>query len=224
MRSINTDLHRAHKGESPNGKGRAITHRLVVIAVLTASALALVAPSAFAIPNEGGSAGDGDGEYVPTGGSGGGSTAALSDADDEFTSSPTFKTCHGMSTKATLFRSLNKITAHTDIWSRCWFGGFTGKAVVILADANDRTINAMSTSYGVNGMFEASMGFGPSEQKDLVWDAYFPAGEVALAKGIRVSHSYDPNNRLAEILAEAVRIARSATELVAIVKNVAHEG
>jgi hypothetical protein len=190
--------------------------RLVVSLIVVALALAAFAvTSAHALPPEGGDY-NWDGEPTapaptPT------PTPTLSDTDDEHTTSPTFKSCHGMYTEATLFRSLNKMTAKTDIWSHCWLGGFTGKAVVILADANNRTINADQRSYGVNGMFEASIGFGPNEQHDLVWDKSFPAEEVQLAKGIYITHTYDPNNRLAEILAEAVRIAKPVAELVATI-------
>jgi hypothetical protein len=207
-----------------DSRGLRTMQLLVSLIVVALSFAAFAATSAHALPPETGDY-NWDGEpappvYSPTP-TPTPTPAPPSDSDNERTSAPTFKSCHGMYTEATLFRSLNKVTAKTDILSHCWIGGFTGKAVVLLVDAQGRTINADQRSYGVNGMFETSIGFGPNERHDQVWDKYFPAEEVALAKGVYISHSHDPNNRLAEILEEAVRIGKPAAELIVMIAALA---
>jgi hypothetical protein len=135
---------------------------------------------------------------------------------------PGFKTSHGMSTRATLFTGVAKVTGTTQIWSHAWFGGFTGTVMVLLADRDGEllTYAAPGDSWGVNGLFEAVVG-SPSDRTEH-WQADVrDASWIPLTSQIAIVHSHAPRNRLFDILNEGVNKARTAAEVVALIAAIA---
>ena len=134
-----------------------------------------------------------------------------------------FKTCHGMSTDATLDTDTAVVTATTRIWSHCWFGGFTGRSVVLLVNSEGQMVgftNGAISTFGVNGLFEASLGFGPSDRTEFWADVPTPTG-VPRTASIRIVHTHAPQNRLIDVLNAGVAIASPVTHIVTMIKSLA---
>jgi hypothetical protein len=134
--------------------------------------------------------------------------------------SPPFRDCHHMNTRATLQPGLNPpvVIATTRIWSECFFGGFTGTAGVIIADANGGTLDAIDAgvSWGVNGVFEST--FDSPNDRTVSWEAPVNRPErLGLAASIIVVHTWAPRNRLVDILNKAVATGQKVAEVVALI-------
>ena len=117
----------SRKATSPYGRGRAITKRLVGIAVIAASALALLAPSSFALPPEGGSGGDG--EPTPIGGTS--ACTATNSGPFTLTGLEVHESKGRLDTgKCVKAGQTVAITANpqAQIWSGVWFAGLNGPA------------------------------------------------------------------------------------------------
>lgn len=123
-----------------------------------------------------------------------------------------FKGCHGMSTGATLFRSLQppRVVATTNIWSHCWIGGFTGTVAVLVGDDAQNTLAAVTPneSWAVQGLFEAFCCGGFSDRA-ITWTAEVDPGVIDAARTLEIVHTPAPRNRLVEILQQAVTLALS---------------
>jgi hypothetical protein len=136
-----------------------------------------------------------------------------------------FKTCHGMSTRASLFRTLQpaRVIATTTIWSHCWIGGFTGTAAVLIGDADGDTLGylAANESWGVNGQSEAALG-GTASDRTVFWQANVEdASVLPLARTLSVVHSWAPRNRIIDILRQAVAAGKSFVEVAAAIAALA---
>ena len=126
-----------------------------------------------------------------------------------------FKTCHGMSSTATLFRDINRVTGATEIWSHCWVGGFTGTVMVLLEDADGEVLTwAMpGVSWGVNGQSEAMFST-PSDRSERWVAAVEDPAFLPLVEKIEIVHSPAPRNRLVDILNEAVEKGKQVAPVV----------
>jgi len=138
------------------------------------------------------------------------------------TGAPKFKTCHGMNTKATLYREVSppRVVGQTHIWSHCWIGGFTGTVVVAIGDASGNIVTwaAPTESWGVNGEWEAALG-GSSNDIVVNWQATVDdPSMLPLAYTLSIDHSWAPQNRLMEILEEAVR---TGAKIAAVTASIA---
>jgi hypothetical protein len=144
----------------------------------------------------------------------------VADQTDSGTSG--FKECHGMSTHAVLQTRLNppKVNGTTEIWSHCWFGGFTGAAAAVVGDADGEMLTwttPTNESWGVNGRAEAGAGTGPSD-RSVFWSATLEDPSVIpLAHTLRIVHTHAPRSRLREILAGALEAGKTVVEVAAIV-------
>jgi hypothetical protein len=134
--------------------------------------------------------------------------------------SPPFRDCHHMNTRATLQPGLNPplVIATTRIWSECFFGGFTGTAGVIVADANGGTLDAIDAgvSWGVNGVFEST--FDTPNDRTVSWEAPVRHPDrLGLAASIIVVHTWAPRNRLVDIFNKAVAAGQKVAEVLAVI-------
>jgi len=133
-----------------------------------------------------------------------------------------FKTCHGMSTHATLFRKLKppRVIASTKIWSHCWVGGFTGTAAVLIGDADGDMLADLPAgeSWGVNGLAESGAGGGPSDRL-IAWQVNVEDRSVLrLARTLSIVNSPAPRNRVLDILSQAVATGK---KLIAVAAEIA---
>jgi hypothetical protein len=145
-------------------------------------------------------------------------------ADRTDSGPPQFKSCHGMSTRATLYiKEINppRVIGTTNIWSHCWFGGFTGTAAVVVGDAdgNALTWTLPVESWGVNGESEAAAG-GGSNDRIVHWQASVEDPSVLpLARTLQIEHTWAPRNRLVSILEQAVSAGKSLAAVAASVEG-----
>jgi hypothetical protein len=131
---------------------------------------------------------------------------------------PGFKTCHGMQSKATLYKDINLLSAVTDIWSHCWFGGFTGTVAVALLDSDGDVLEyiAPGDSWGVVGTGETWLG-GFSD-RTIPWQGSANRPQVfPLAASLAILHTHAPRNRLFNVLDEAIAKGQTIAQVVALI-------
>jgi hypothetical protein len=130
----------------------------------------------------------------------------------------TFKTCHGMTTKASFYPYKSHVWASTHIWSHCEFGGFTGSAFVALVDEFGSTIGTAYApeSWGVQGKIEAGVFGGQFERSGLAWNAPVQWGGPAdpgMVHHVDVVNIHAPRNRVVEIVSQGMAAGKKAKEI-----------
>jgi hypothetical protein len=130
----------------------------------------------------------------------------------------TFKTCHGMTTKASFYPHKNHVFGSTTIWSHCGAGGFTGSVFVQMVDDFGAQIGVSYApeSWGVQGKLEATLAGGLTDRTNLGWDApvqWSGPADASMVHHIEVVNYHAPRNRLVEIVGQGMAAGKKAKEI-----------
>jgi hypothetical protein len=106
-----------------------------------------------------------------------------------------------MHTNATIYKNSGLLMANTKIWTNNAFWGFTGGIVVWAVDSSDNVIGATPLQqYGVDG----TAILGKESSRSIMWSHSFDPAVAANTKRLVIIQSYDPKNRLEDIMSEII--------------------
>jgi hypothetical protein len=121
-----------------------------------------------------------------------------------------FKTCHGMTTKATYYPQTGRIFGVTHIWSHCGVGGLHGTAKVMVVDQFGVPLASVDApdTWGVAGIAEHEVFGEPNDRPNLAWKTTveIDPADLPAVDDIEIGHVHAPKNQIADIITKAKTI------------------
>jgi len=107
-----------------------------------------------------------------------------------------------------------KIYGQTTTWSTWKLEGFTGTAIVLVADANGNVLyRSNKHTYGVDGTWVP----GKQSRRTDMWEEQMDASTAQKAASLTILQFHDPKNRFWSALNEAVDKGKTVAEIISII-------